>query len=194
MPYSYPISSKISSQISSAKTTPKEKSKKQDKKITIGATTDCLALIQKETSGSKVRREATYNKGKAAGIKEAEEKAGREIAVLKATNDALHTRILALTEQSTGAATGEYVAITTASSLTVENTQLKNKVAVLEHSAEENERTIREQASELESLKSTVQAQARDLAALQTAHNSNLGITVSASRPNTPYFRRPPTH
>jgi hypothetical protein len=190
LPYSYPISSKISSQISSAKTTPKEKSKKQDKKITIGATTDCLALIQKETSGSKARRDATYNKGKAAGIKEAEEKAGREIAVLKATNDALHTRILALTEQSTGAATGEYVAITTASSLTVENTQLKNKVAVLERSAEDNERTLREQAAELESLKSTVQSQARDLAALQTAHNSNLGITVQASRPAGPYFRR----
>ena len=111
--------------------------------------------------------------------------------MLKATNDALHTRILALTEQSTGAATGEYVAITTASSLTVENTQLKNKIAVLERSAEESESTIRDQAAELESLKSIVQAQARDLAALQTAHNSNLGIAVPASRPNNPYFRRP---
>ena len=191
MPHSYPISSKISSQISSAKAPPKEKeSKKQDKKRTIDSTTDCLKIIQKEGSSSKARRDGTYNKGKAAGIKEAEEKAGREIAVLKSTNDALHTRILALTEQSTGAATGEYVAITTASSLTVENTQLKNKVAVLEHSAEENERTIREQASELESLKSTVQSQARDLAALQTAHNSNLGITVPASRPAGAYFRR----
>ena len=192
MPYSYPISSKISSQISSAKTTPKEKSKKQDKKKIIDSTTNCLKITRKEESSSKARRDATYKKGLDAGINEAEEKAGREIAVLKSTNDALHTRILALTEQSSGAATGEYVAITTASSLTVENTQLKNKVAVLEHSAEENERTIREQASELESLKSTVQAQARDLAALQTAQNSLLGISGPSSRPSSnPYLRRP---
>jgi chromosome segregation ATPase len=194
LPYSYPISSKISSQNSSAKAPPKEKeSKKQDKKRTIDSTTDCLAIIQKEGSSSKARRDGTYNKGKAAGIKEAEDKAAREIAVLKSTNDAVHTRILALTEQSSGAATGEYVAITTASSLTVENTQLKNKVAVLERSAEDNERTLREQAAELESLKNTIQAQARDLAALQTAQNSLLGISVpSSSRPSSnPYIRRP---
>ena len=60
-----------------------------------------------------------YNSGKAAGFKEAEEKAGREIAVLKSTNDALHTRILALTEQSAGAATGEFEAIKTASDLVI---------------------------------------------------------------------------
>ena len=106
--------------------------------------------------------------------------------MLKTTNDALHTRILALTEQSSGAATGEYVAITTASSLTVENTQLKNKVAVLERSAEDNERTLREQAAELESLKNTIQAQARDLAALQTVHNSIIVVYVLALRPKQP--------
>ncbi len=110
--------------------------------------------------------------------------------MLKSTNDALHTRILALTEQSSGAATGEYVAIKTASDLVIQNTQLENKVAVLERSAEENERTIRDQAADLESLRNTIQAQARDLAALQTAHNSNLGLSVPASRPNHIYLRR----
>ena len=111
--------------------------------------------------------------------------------VLRSTNDALHTRILALTEQSAGAATGHFEALKTASDFVIKNAQLENKVAVLERSAEENERTIRDQAAESESLRNTVQAQVRDLAALQTAHNSNLGISVPTSRPSNPYLRRP---
>jgi hypothetical protein len=59
--------------------------------------------------------------GLAVGIKEAEEKAGREIAVLKATNEALHTRVLALSEHMAGSATGEYEARKTASHLVVQN-------------------------------------------------------------------------
>ena len=102
---------------SGAESGPSAKNKQKKEK-----STDCLEIIANEGK-PRNRRQNVWDSGKAAGIKEAEAKAAREISVLKSTNDALHTRILALTEQSAGTATGEYVAIKTASDLAVENTQ-----------------------------------------------------------------------
>ncbi len=77
--------------------------------------------------------------------------------MLKAINDALHNGVLALTEQSVGSATGEFCAIKTASYFAMENTQLKTNTD-LERGAEQNERTITDQAAKMESLRNTNQA------------------------------------
>jgi hypothetical protein len=66
------------------------------------------------------------------GIEEGKESAAREIAVLKATNEALHKRIGEILEQSNGNATGQLVATETATKYLVENTQLRNLVAAQE--------------------------------------------------------------
>ncbi len=127
-----------------------------------------------------------------------DEEVGREIAVLKATSEALHTRVVALCEQLAGSVTGEYEAHKTASDFVVQNSQLINKVAALEP-------TIADQAAELESLKNNIQireresaafrdtnkTQERALEALRAAHKDLVRISAPASRPKySPYLSR----
>ena len=162
------------------------------------------AIVQKEKHTSKERRERIFANGKAAGIEEGtklgiaqgltkgKESAAREIAALKATNEALHKRIGELLEQSNGNATGQLVATETATKYLVENTQLRNLVAAQER--------------ELGTLKQINEAQEKELAVLrissaqflgQSGHLPVLGSvrssSASAPRPgSSPYIRRPP--
>ena len=166
------------------------------------------AIVQKEKNTSKERRERIFANGKAAGIEEGtklgiaqgltkgieegKESAAREIAALKATNEALHKRIGELLEQSNGNATGQLVATETATKYLVENTQLRNLVAAQER--------------ELGTLKQINEAQEKELAVLrissaqflgQSGHLPVLGSvrssSASAPRPgSSPYIRRPP--
>ena len=166
------------------------------------------AIVQKEKNTSKERRERIFANGKAAGIEEGtklgiaqgltkgieegKESAAREIAALKAINEALHKRIGELLEQSNGNATGQLVATETATKYLVENTQLRNLVAAQER--------------ELGTLKQINEAQEKELAVLrissaqflgQSGHLPVLGSvrssSASAPRPgSSPYIRRPP--
>jgi len=163
------------------------------------------AIVQKEKNTSKERRERIFANGKAAGIEEGtklgiaqgltkgKESAAREIAALKATNEALHKRIGELLEQSNGNATGQLVATETATKYLVENTQLRNLVAAQERELG----TLMKQINE---------AQEKELAVLlissaqflgQSGHLPVLGSvrssSASAPRPgSSPYIRRPP--
>ena len=140
-----------------------------------------MEIIQNEEKSSGNRRRTVFAKGKAEGIKEAESKAAAEIAALQAanatlqqTNADLHTRLVHLCEQASGAATGQLLATQAAADFVVETQQLKNKVASLESSAGQSQLTIAAQAAELESLRQTNRDHARQIAAL-------LGVGVNAS-------------
>ena len=71
-----------------------------------------MSVIRSEDSKSHNRRQTIFDAGKAKGIEEAEEKAALEIAVLNASNDALHKCVCqcALVEQAACFATGELFA------------------------------------------------------------------------------------
>jgi hypothetical protein len=156
-------------------------------------------IVQNEKCKSRDRRERIFATGKAEGIKEGKDSAAREIALLKATNDALHKRLGDILEQSNGSATGQLVATETATRYLVENTQLRNQIEAQQH-------TIAAQTVELETLKQIIEEKDKALAELRTSSSQLLGqscqtgplpvlgpsIGPSASnlRPNSVYFRR----
>ena len=156
-------------------------------------------IVQNEKCKSRDRRERILATGKAEGIKEGKDSAAREIALLKATNDALHKRLGDILEQSNGSATGQLVATETATRYLVENTQLRNQIEAQQH-------TIAAQTVELETLKQIIEEKDKALAELRTSSSQLLGqscqtgplpvlgpsIGPSASnlRPNSVYFRR----
>ncbi len=124
-----------------------------------------LDIVNNQEGKSKRMREGLWNSGFATRINKVEEEAGREIAVLKATNEALHTRVVALCEQLAGSVTGAYKAHKTASDFVVQNSQLVNKVPALQ-------RTIVDQAAEVESLKNNIQFRERESAALRDTNKT----------------------
>ena len=155
-------------------------------------TIDCLELVQKESNSSHNRRERAYLSGHAKGLDEGKKSAALDCAVLRATNEALHLRLGQLLEQSNGCATGQLIATETAANLVLENQQLKNKVASLEHIITSHEDELantkqisEEQARELAATKQNIEDQARELAALRDSRAQFLGLhchTSSAQR------------
>jgi chromosome segregation ATPase len=154
--------------------------------------TDGLKLVQKESNSSHNRRERAYLSGHAKGLDEGKKSAALDCAVLRATNEALHLRLGQLLEQSNGCATGQLIATETAANLVLENQQLKNKVASLEHIITSHEDELantkqisEEQARELAATKQNIEDQARELAALRDSRAQFLGLhchTSSAQR------------
>ena len=155
-------------------------------------TIDCLELVQKESNSSHNRRERAYLSGHAKGLDEGKKSAALDCAVLRATNEALHLRLGQLLEQSNGCATGQLIATETAANLVLENQQLKNKVASLEHIITSHEDDLaktkqisEEQARELAATKQIVEDQAREFATLRDSSARFLGVhchTASAQR------------
>jgi hypothetical protein len=90
------------------------------------------------------------------------ESAAREIAALKATNEALHKRIGEIFEQSNCNAAGQPVTTETATKYLVANTQLRNLVAAQER--------------ELGALKQISKAQEKELTLLRISSAQFLGI------------------
>ena len=173
----------VSSKISSSDQSQVEKRKQTQSEI-----------VQNEKCKSRDRRERIFATGKAEGIKEGKDSAAREIALLKATNDALHKRLGAILEQSNGSATGQLVATETATRYLVENTQLRNQIAAQEH-------TIAAQTVELEALKQINKEKDNELAVLrvsssqlsslsQTGPLPVLGSVKGPSRPNSSVYLR----
>jgi hypothetical protein len=142
-------------------------------------------LQQVQKKGSHDRRKNAYDTGYANGVKE-----GKKLADvnLQTTNDALQKRLGELLIEINTIATNQLLATQTAATFVIENQQLKNLV-------EDRERTIKEQADELETLRKFKTSVERTR--LQVAANSGplplLGPVPtfqSVRGPNSPYFRR----
>ncbi len=138
--------------------------------------------------------------GFAEGLERGRESAARahstEIASLKATNEALSKQLCNILEHSNGVATGQLIAIQTASELVVENRKLNNKIEALERAVVTVDQTV-----ELTTLKQLNEEQkllngeqAKQLIALRNARATYLGTassaTVSVTRPGSSVYLR----
>ena len=133
-------------------------------------------IAQEVKCKSKDRRQRIFATGKEEGIKEGKKSAEREIASLKATNDALHKRLGEILEQSNGSATGQLVATETATRYLVENTQLRNQIAAQEH-------TIAAQTVELEALKQINKEKDNELAVLRVSSSQLSSLSQTGPLP-----------